>query len=164
MRAVCAAVLFLTTGQMVHAQDATAGSTQKVRFDTIDKNNDNLITPDEMTAWRAAKFKTRDMDADGIITREELLTEATDGARAMTWDESTAFIWTYDTNRDLMVTYDEVIDAIEQSNFFEIIDYDRSGTITREEARSWLDVSMDEPAPASEPITSAASLASGGLY
>lgn len=124
----------------------------KVHFNTIDLNRDGLIVPEEMTAWRAAKFATRDLDGDGVIDREELMKEANDGARAMTWDEASAFFMSFDRSGDLQVTLDEVKRAIERSYFFEMIDFNGSGGITRSEAKGWLDVSAPPQPKTSQSI------------
>lgn len=134
-----AAVLCATLG-VSYAQD-TQSPKVLVRFDTIDNDNDDLITADELTKWRMQKFSTRDLDADGIITRDELLLDATDGARSLSWDESTEFILAFDRDGDLEISYQEVLNAMQGSDFFGVIDYDGSGFITRDEAEGWLDVS-----------------------
>lgn len=154
----------------------TDKASEKVRFATLDQNGDGLITKPEMTAWRASKFKTRDLDHDGIITRHELLQEARDGARALTWEETFEFLLSYDRNGNQEVSYEEVAAAIEAKGFFEMIDWNGSGTITKEEADGWLDVTQPTPPPAApdepqpspdDPIATfpAAPLgASGSLY
>lgn len=146
--ALSAAVLCVTLG-VSYAQDTQAPK-GLVRFDTIDNDNDDLITSDELTNWRMQKFSTRDLDADGIITRDELLLEATDGARALSWDESTEFIFAFDRNGDIEISHQEVVDAMQDSDFFGVIDYDGSGLITRDEADGWLDVGA--PKATSQPI------------
>jgi Ca2+-binding EF-hand superfamily protein len=129
----------------VSAVSSTAQETQGlVRFDTIDANADDLITPDEMTEWRTGKFITRDLDGNGIITRQELMEKAADGARAMEWDETADFFLAYDSDGNLEVSHEEVVDAIEGSGFFEMIDYNGTGSITRYEAEGWLDVTRSQ--------------------
>lgn len=123
------------------AQEPEAPVQEKVKFNTIDANGDNHISEHEMTTWRAAKFTARDLDQDGVITRGELLREATDGNRGLTWEETIDFFMAYDDNADLEISYQEVISSIERSGFFQIMDDDRSGGITRLEAAPWLDVS-----------------------
>jgi Ca2+-binding EF-hand superfamily protein len=118
--------------------------TRKVHFNTVDLDANDLITPDEMTTWRKSKFVTRDLNDDNILTRGELTQKAKDGARAMSWEESTAFFMAFDDDNDFKITMIEVQEAIDQSNFFESLDHNGSGTITRHEAAGWLDTSLRE--------------------
>jgi hypothetical protein len=132
-----------------HQQDA--GYSGKVRFDTIDTDGDDKLSASEMTAWRAGKFIARDLNGDGIIERSELIKIAKDGGRALTWDESSDFLLTYDANGDLVISLEEVTSKIDGSGFFEILDYDFSGHITRLEAEGWLDITRLNKEPSNHP-------------
>jgi hypothetical protein len=124
-------------------------SDERVRFDVIDTNMNGLISPMEMALWRMTKFASRDLNEDGIITRDELLQEARDGARPMEWSEASDFILNFDDNADLSVTFVEVFLAMDRSDFFGIIDHDASGGITRQEADGWLNVAPQADQPKS---------------
>jgi len=120
------------------ALPVAAAEDEKVKFSSVDLNGDGLISEAEMTEWRENKFKARDVDGDGIISRQDLLQEAKDGSRAMTWDETAEFILSYDRDGDLEISLKEVRHVITRSRFFQIIDFDNSGFITPPEARNWL--------------------------
>lgn len=68
---------------------------QERRFDRLDKNNDDVLTPDEYPERRPERLRRFDVNNDGKVTRSELIEGALDR-----FD-------TLDANKDQQVTPQE---------------------------------------------------------
>ncbi len=98
------------------------------RFDRLDSNKDGKITAEEMDAFRSARFKAADRNGDGAIS----LAEHKAAVLARMEDRIAKHYARMDKNGDGRVTADEY--GRKKRSFFERLDRDKDGAISREEA------------------------------
>jgi Ca2+-binding EF-hand superfamily protein len=123
-------------------------------FERLDRNDDGVITREEVTAARTASFTNLDTDRDGFISREEMERQQTgyrsqDGRmvhRSAPYRGGGINLQRADANRDGTITRAEFDAAFEDSpmhnpafvsllrtSAFEAIDTNRDGTISSAE-------------------------------
>lgn len=97
-------------------------------FETLDSDGDGRITPDEMSAHRAARFLDADANGDGMLSRDELAS----AADARVHKRLDRMIKRHDANGDGLLGPDEM-GGRHGGRMFERLDSDGDGGLTREE-------------------------------
>ncbi len=114
-----------------------------LNFDTVDANKDGKITPDELTAARAAQVKSVDSNGDGKLSVDELaamrLKAMTEAAEAM----AQKMVDRLDTDGDKMLSAAELISAPLPPDLFAMVDTNKDGAIDKAEADAAQKMMMD---------------------
>ena len=135
---VLAVAIAAVSGAPVHA--AGQAATTDARFTTLDRDNNDMLSPDEYAAEARARFDAMDLDHNRNITVAEL-----DAADAQSEGEmsSAQKIALRDENKDGILSVDEHQAAIEAQ--FEVVDVNADGSIDLGELKS--DVPLRVPQP-----------------
>lgn len=125
----------------IFAQSAHAApATQMAAFDAIDANGDGYITSAEVKAYRERIFAIRDLDHDGVVSRDELETPAPNGAPAMDAEDAIGFLQVYDKNADGRVSHDEMLQGQKFMPYVDSLDLNGDHRLDRSEAERFLDI------------------------
>lgn len=103
-------------------------------FEELDANSDGKVTPEEMTAHKAARFAAADTDGDGKLSVEEMAARA-ESDRAERMKKGLArMIEKRDTDGDGLLSIEEIGPKDgEKSRFMEKLDSDGDGAVSAEE-------------------------------
>lgn len=103
-------------------------------FAEIDANGDGLLSLEELSAHRAARFAAADANGDGALVAEEVAAEMLKRMQEKLAERSQQMIENHDTDGDGKVTADEMGPGPAEMRFARI-DTDNDGAISKEEAR-----------------------------
>lgn len=119
----CSAMVVVTPAL---AQTDDKADKAAARFEALDTDNSGEITLEEFAARRDARFSETDANADGVLSRDELL-----AAAARQNEERVArMIERFDENGDAVLSKDELPEPRRSSRRFERLDTDNSGGIS----------------------------------
>lgn len=104
-------------------------------FDEVDANSDGVVTPDEIAAWKAARFAEVDGNGDGKVDAAELAAKAEADRVRREQARAEAMVARLDANGDGVLTADE-LDHGPGRDMLGRIDADGDGNITRAEAEA----------------------------
>ncbi|WP_198431573.1 EF-hand domain-containing protein [Pseudorhodobacter sp. MZDSW-24AT] len=106
-------------------------------FAAIDANGDGKITPEEITAWRAAQAAALDADGDGLISAEEIAAMHIRAATQRANDHAARMIAQLDTDGDGKLSAAELatrpMAAGLSDRMFDRLDTDQDGAISQAE-------------------------------
>ncbi|MEZ5386172.1 MAG: redoxin domain-containing protein [Prosthecobacter sp.] len=112
------------------------------RFKAFDKNNDGVISGDEMNS--AEYLKLLDADKDGILTRVEALQSVRKAGNIVSGGSGTDVLFKrFDKNGDGKLTRDE----LPNQRWFNGLDADKDGSVTLDEAVKTLASLREKVAP-----------------
>ena len=128
------------SGAPVHAAGQAANSTTDARFTALDRDNNDLLSPDEYAAEARTRFDAMDIDHNRNITVAEM-----DAADAQSDGEmsSAQKITLHDENKDGILSIDEHQAAIKAQ--FEVADANADGSIDLSELKSGVPVRVPQP-------------------
>lgn len=116
------------------------------RFKAFDKNNDGVISGDEMNS--AEYLKMLDADKDGKLTRVEALQSVRKAGKLVSGGDATdALFKRFDKNGDGRLTEDE----LPNKRWFTGLDADKDGSVTLDEAVKTLASLRERGAPGGSP-------------
>lgn len=121
---------FALTLTPAHAQER-----EMVDFAMLDANGDGQITPDELTANKAARFEAADVNGDGALSADELAARVTAMAEDRAANRVARMIAHLDENEDGVLQQSE-LDARggdRAARRFDRADRDDNGSIDAEE-------------------------------
>ena len=127
-------------GEHVHAAGQAVTSTTDARFTALDRDNNDLLSPDEYAAEARTRFDAMDLDHNRNITVAEM--DAAD-AQAEGEMSSAQKITLHDENKDGILSVDEHQAAIEAQ--FEVVDANADGSIDLSELKSGVPVRVPQP-------------------
>ena len=136
---VLAVAIAALSGAPVHAAGAGRATTD-ARFTALDRDNNDLLSPDEYAAEARTRFDAMDLDHNRNITVAEM--DAAD-AQAEGEMSSAQKIALHDENKDGILSIDEHQAAIEAQ--FEVIDANADGSIDLSELKSGVPVRVPQP-------------------
>lgn len=114
------------------AQGQGRAQMEDAMFKRMDANSDGAVSKAEFQAFNTARFKEMDADKDGKVTREEMDVRVNrvmkNGLKHL--DDRFA---SADTNRDGGLDYNEAQAMPVMQVYFEQVDTDKDGKVTREE-------------------------------
>src|SRR5687767_2983235 len=137
---VLAVAIATLSGAPVRAAGQVETTTTDARFTELDRDNNDMLSPDEYAAEARAGFDAMDIDHNRNITVAEM-----DAADAQSDGEmsSAQKIALRDENKDGILSVDEHLAAIEAQ--FEVVDVNADGSIDLSELKS--DVPLRVPQP-----------------
>ena len=103
-------------------------------FEELDLDKDGLVTKEEMTAYRAAEMKAADTNADGKLSAEEMTAARLKKMEARVAEMTAKMITKLDTDKDGLVSGEELAAAPGQDKMFDPLDENEDGSISKEEA------------------------------
>ena len=124
----------------VHATGQAATTTTDARFTALDRDNNDLLSPDEYAAEARTRFDAMDIDHNRNITVAEM--DAAD-AQAEGEMSSAQKIALHDENKDGILSIDEHQATIEAQ--FEVVDANADGSIDLSELKSGVPVRVPQP-------------------
>lgn len=134
-----AVVLVAVSGAPVHAAAQAEGPTD-ARFTALDRDNNDVLSPDEYAAEARAAFDAMDIDHNRNVTVAEM--DAAD-PQAEGEMSSAQKIALSDENKDGILSLDEHQAAVEAQ--FEIVDVNADGSIDLGELKSGVPVLVPQP-------------------
>ena len=102
-------------------------------FEEIDANGDQMISVEEVKAWRDAQFAEADADGDGAISQEEFEAAAQRKMEEMMSQRSARMFGWLDKNDDGALTPDEVDYSERIEKMIDRLDSDDDGMVSMEE-------------------------------
>ena len=142
---VLAAAVAALCGAPVHAAGQHAAgepvtTTTDARFTALDRDNNDLLSPDEYAAEARTRFDAIDIDHNRNITVAEM--DASD-AQAEGEMSSAQKITLHDRNKDGILSVDEHQAAVEAQ--FDLVDANADGSIDLSELKSGVPVRVPQP-------------------
>ena len=129
---VLAAFMAMGVSGAAHAEGRGAGMMPK--FEELDLDKDGLVTKEEMTAHRAAEMKAADTNADGKLSAEEMTAARLKKMEVRVAEMTAKMIAKLDTDKDGLVSGEELAAAPGQDRMFDHMDENEDGSISKEEA------------------------------
>ena len=105
-----------------------------LNFDAVDANKDGKISPDELTAWRAAQAKSVDTNGDGKLSVDELAAMHLKEMTAAATDQAQKLVDRLDTDGDKMLSAAELVEPPMPADLFAKVDTNKDGFIDQAEA------------------------------
>jgi Ca2+-binding EF-hand superfamily protein len=106
----------------------------RINFEEVDLNADGKITPEEMSAFRAAKFAEQDVDGDGMLSRAEISAAILSRIEANMDKRLDRMFERGDTDGDGMISLAELPGGGDRSGkLFERLDKDGDGAVSADE-------------------------------
>lgn len=102
-------------------------------FSELDTNSDGTLSPEELTAPRAARFATADANGDGTLSAEEMAAHAETMRQERAIRGAERMIERMDTNEDGQLSVEEMTARADGKNMFDRLDKDEDGAISEEE-------------------------------
>ena len=124
----------------VHATGQAATTTTDARFTALDRDDNDLLSPDEYAAEARTRFDAMDIDHNRNITVAEM--DAAD-AQAEGDMSSAQKITLHDENKDGILSIDEHQAAVEAQ--FDLVDANADGSIDLSELKSGVPVRVPQP-------------------
>lgn len=124
----------LATAVQAHGPRGGEGPGARPAFEELDANSDGQLTPDELEAFRAARFTEADTDGDGALSPEEMLARAEVQAGERRAARIERMIARLDTNDDGKLSLEEMpAGGNGRGDMFSRLDADEDGAISAEE-------------------------------
>jgi Ca2+-binding EF-hand superfamily protein len=114
------------------AQGQGRAQMEDTMFKRMDANSDGAVSKAEFQGFNTKRFKEMDADKDGKVTREEMDVRVNQVMRNGLKHLDDRFA-SADTNRDGGLDYDEAQAMPVMQVYFEQVDTDKDGKVTREE-------------------------------
>ena len=110
-----------------------AGHHPRLNFQAMDANGDGKLTPDEVKAFREARFHKQDADGDGKLSRDELIASMMKGAQARIERRVDRMLKHRDKDSDGYISLEEAFAGPGADRMFKRLDANGDGALTKEE-------------------------------
>ncbi len=110
-----------------------AGHPPRLNFQAIDTDGDGRLTPDEVKAFREARFREKDTNGDGKLSRDELIAAMMKGAKARIERRVDRMLGHRDRDSDGSISLEEALAGPGVDRMFKRLDANGDGFLTEDE-------------------------------